>query len=363
MKKKNDLIQNSNYTALIADLKDKIRTAQVKAALSVNAQLIQLYWDIGKMITEKQQESDWGDGVIGQIAQDLSGEFKTMQGFSRRNLYRIKQWYGFYADYGGIVPQAVAQIPWGHNALIISKIKDQKKALWYAQKTVENGWSRNALGFHIDNQLYERQETAPKIDNFSERLPAPQSDLFRQTLKSPYIFDFLGIGEEAHEREIEKALVDHITTFMLELGKGFAFVGKQYHIEVGGQDFYIDLLFYHLKLHCYIAIELKNTPFKPEYAGKINFYLTALDEQVKTKEDNPSIGLILCKDKNTVIAEYALRGMSQPMGVSEYKLTQAVPDELKTSLPTVEEFEAELSKEADDSDTTDSTGRDQGVRK
>lgn len=242
------------------------------------------------------------------------------------------------------MPQLVAQIPWGHNALIVEKIKDPEKALWYVRKTLENNWSRNVLGLQIENQLYERQVGKPAIDNFTERLPAPNSDLARETLKDPYIFDFLNVGEEAHEREVEQALVDHIARFMLELGKGFAFVGKQYHLEVGGDDFYIDLLFYHLKLHCYVAIELKSGPFRPEYAGKLNFYLTALDEQVKTNQDNPSIGLILCKDRNNMVAEYALRDVGKPMGISRYELAEKLPEELKGSLPTIEEVEAELRK-------------------
>lgn len=228
--------------------------------------------------------------------------------------------------------------------LIITKVKETEKALWYVQKTLDNNWYRNVLGLQIENRLYERQATKPKIDNFAERLPAPNSDLARETLKDPYVFDFLDLGEEAVEREVEQALVDHITRFMLELGKGFAFVGKQYHLEVGGDDFYIDLVFYHLKLHCYVAIELKNGPFKPEYAGKLNFYLTALDEQVKMPEDNPSIGLILCKDRNNVVAEYALRDVGKPSGISRYELAGRLPEELNGSLPTIEEVEAEFGR-------------------
>lgn len=334
------LVHTPDYRDFIATLKQKVQTAQLKAARAVNAELIGLYWELGRLITEKQQASGWGDAVIDQIAHDLTRELGGVKGFSRRNLYRIKQWYRFYAEQGEFVPQLVAQIPWGHNALIVEKIKAPEQALWYVSKTLENNWSRHVLSLQIENRLYERQAAKPKIDNFAERLPAPNSDLARETLKDPYVFDFLDLGEEAHEREVEQALVDHITRFMLELGKGFAFVGKQYHLEVGG----IDLLFYHLKLHCYVAIELKNGPFRPEYAGKLNFYLTALDEQVKMAEDSPSIGLLLCKDRNNVVAEYSLRDVGKPIGISRYELAGTLPEELKANLPTVEEVEAEFGR-------------------
>ncbi len=341
-----DIIKTDNYRNLIADLKHRIQAAQIKAAVTVNTQLIALYWDIGKQIAEKQQASGWGDAVIEQIAKDLSREFQNMKGFSRANLYRMTRFYAFYANQEEFVAQAVRQIPWGHNIIIFQQIKDHSKALWYVRKTVENGWSRNVLAHQIDSRLYERQAEKPRIDNFTERLPAPQSDLARETLKDPYVFDFLSVGDEAHERELETALVERITRFMLELGKGFAFVGRQYHLEVGGEDFYIDLLFYHLRLHCYVAIELKTGPFKPEYTGKLNFYLTALDEQVKMQEDGPSIGLILCRDRNNVIAEYALRDVNKPIGISRYALAATLPEELRASFPTVEEVEAELGKAA-----------------
>ena len=339
-----NIVATDDYRALITDLKTRIQEAQIKAVVAVNTQLITLYWDIGKLIAEKQRSSGWGDSVIEVVAKDLSREFQSMKGFSRRNLYRMKQLYGFYANLGEFVPQAVAQIPWGHNDLILQKIKEQDKALWYARKTVENGWSRQVLNHQIESELYERQAAKPTIDNFAERLPAPQSDLARETLKDPYLFDFLDVGEEAHERELETALVERITRFLLELGKGFAFVGRQYHLEVGGEDFYIDLLFYHLRLHCYVALELKTGPFKPEYAGKLNFYLTALDEQVKMAEDQRSIGLILCRDRNNLIAEYALRDLGKPIGIARYALAATLPEALKVNLPTVEEVEAELGK-------------------
>ena len=364
-----NIVTTDDYRALIADLKTRIRSAQIKAAVAVNSQLIALYWDIGKLIAEKQRASGWGDAVIEAIAKDLSREFQSMKGFSRANLYRMKRFYAFYYAGEGegvqqavtqtpgdeFVAQLVRQIPWGHNILIFQGIEDKQKALWYVRKTIENGWSRNVLNHQIESGLYERQAAKPVIDNFTERLPAPQSDLARETLKDPYLFDFLDVGEEAHERELETALVERITRFMLELGKGFAFVGRQYHLEVGGEDFYIDLLFYHLRLHCYVALELKTGPFKPEYTGKLNFYLTALDERVKMAEDNPSIGLILCKNRNTIVAEYALRDVGKPIGIARYALSATLPEALKRSLPTVEEVEAELGK-----DTAWKTGEEAG---
>lgn len=294
------------------------------------------------MITARQKESGWGDAVIDQIANDLTIELRGLRGFSRTNLYNIKQWYSFYSAHSEFVQQAVGQIPWSHNVLIIQKIKEHDKALWYASKTIENGWSRNVLGIQIENQLYERQAQKPKIDNFATHLPSPQSELVSEVLKDPYIFDFISAGADAKEREIETALVDKITHFMLELGKGFAFVGRQYHLEVGGEDFYLDLLFYHLRLRCYVAIELKAGQFKPEYAGKLNFYLTALDELVKMPQDNPSIGLILCKDRNNVIAEYSLRDIGKPIGISRYQLSEKLPDDLQANLPSAEEVEKML---------------------
>ena len=339
-----EIAKNQDYRALIIELKSKVQSAQIKAALKVNETLIQLYWDIGQRITEQQQASAWGDEIIEQIAHDLAHELGGLKGFSRANLYRMKRFYNYYAKQKSNVAQLVRQIPWGHNILIFQKLKSQKQALWYVQQTLQHGWSRNVLALQIDSQLYLRQEKTSKLDNFQDKLPAPDSDLFRESLKDPYIFDFLSVGDEAHERAIEQALVDQISQFMLELGKGFAFVGKQFHLDVGGDDFYIDLLMYHLKLHCYVVIELKNGKFKPEYAGKLNFYLTAIDRQVKTPEDKPSIGLILCRDKNQIVAEYALHGMSQPMSISEFQLTKTLPEALKDSLPTLEEFETVLDQ-------------------
>jgi predicted nuclease of restriction endonuclease-like (RecB) superfamily len=339
-----DLATSDLYRQLITDLKGRIQSAQAKATLAVNTQLIELYWDIGKTIVAKQQESGWGDAIIAKIADDLTRELGGLKGFTPRYLRYMKQFYSFYLCHGEFVKQAVSQIPWSHNILILQKIKDQEKALWYVNNAIENGWSRNVLGIQIENQLYERQVQKPKIDNFATHLPSPQSELVSEVLKDPYIFDFISAGADAKEREIETALVDKITHFMLELGKGFAFVGRQYHLEVGGEDFYLDLLFYHLRLRCYVVIELKAGQFKPEYAGKLNFYLTALDELVKMPQDNPSIGLILCKDRNNVIAEYSLRDIGKPIGISRYQLSEKLPDDLKANLPTAEEVERMLEE-------------------
>ena len=344
-----EIARTADYRDFIRSLKQKVQSAQLKAARTVNSQLIGMYWDIGKRIAEKQEAAGWGDAVIEQIARDLTRELDGVKGFSRANLYRMKRFFAFYGDDENVA-QLVRQIPWGHNIEIFQKVKDPAQALWYVRKTLENNWSRNVLAAQIDTRLFERQGGRTGIDNFGERLPAPKSDLARESLKDPYIFDFLGLGEDARERILEDALVDHLARFMLELGKGFAFVGRQYHLEVGEQDFYIDLLFYHLKLHCYVVIELKNGPFKPEYAGKLNFYLTAVDEEVKTPEDNPSIGLILCRDRDNVVAEYALRDLNKPIGVSRYELSSTLPDALKGSLPTLEEVEEGLADERREKD-------------
>lgn len=262
-----------------------------------------------------------------------------MKGFSRANLMYMRSFADAWPD-AAIVQQAVGQLPWGHNLVLLARLKQPEQRLAYAQRAVEQGWSRATLEIHIESRLLEREGQA--ITNFANRLPAPGTDLARQVLKDPYLFDFLDVGQEANEREIESALVKHITQFLLELGAGFAFVGRQVHLEVGGDDFYIDLLFYHLKLRCYVVIELKAEKFKPEHLGQLSFYLTAVDMQVKAEQDNPTIGLLLCKGKNTVVAEYALRDKTQPIGVAEYQLIESLPEELQTSLPSIEQIEREL---------------------
>lgn len=331
-----------SYNDFLCNIKKRIESAQSKSVLLVNKELILLYYDIGCAIKEKQLKEGWGNKTIDRLSSDLQKTFPDMKGFSSRNLLYMKQLSEIYGN-KPISQQPVAKLPWGHNVVLIDKLDLLEQRLWYAQQAIENGWSRNVLSIQIETNLYKRQVQSKKITNFPVKLPQPQSDLAEQTLKDPYIFDFLSIGARAHEREIEKELVKHITKFLLELGAGFSFIGQQYHIEVGGEDFYIDLLFYHLKLRCYIVIEIKTGKFKPEYAGQINFYLSAIDTILKHKTDNSTIGLILCKDKNRLIAEYALRDITKPVGVSEYKLVEMIPDNLKTSLPTVEEIEAELS--------------------
>ncbi|MFT3945596.1 MAG: PDDEXK nuclease domain-containing protein [Agriterribacter sp.] len=336
-------IQTKQYNKWFEVIKRKIKSAQLKAAISVNTQLIELYWDLAKDIVNKQQEANWGDNVLEQLSTDLKLSFPDINGFSRRNLYAIRQWYLFYRAVSEFVPQAVAQIPWGHNRLIISKIKNTKEALFYCKATAENGWSREQLEISIKNKYY--QAKGKSITNFQNTLPQLQSELAVETLKNPYNFDFLGLEDDALEREIENAMMQHITQFLLELGKGFAFVGRQYSITVSDNEYFIDLLFYHLHLRCYVVVELKSGKFKPEYAGKLNFYLSAIDSQLRHEQDNPSIGLILCKHKDKVDAEYSLRDIQKPIGISEYRLTQALPKKFKSQLPTVKQLEIQLSKE------------------
>jgi len=329
------------YAEWLADLKGRIHSAQQRAALAVNRELVLLYWQIGRDILARQAEQGWGAKVIERLAHDLRTAFPDMKGFSRANLMYMRAFAEAWPD-DQIVQQAVGQLPWGHNLALLTKLKSREDRLAYAQKTLENGWSRNVLVMQIETRLLERQGKA--VTNFEQRLPAPQSDLARETLKDPYRFDFLGLNEEAHEREIEAALVQHVTRFLLELGAGFAFVGRQVHLEVGGEDFFIDLLFYHLKLHCYVVIELKTGEFKPEHLGQLGFYLSAVDRQVKGEQDGPTLGLLLCKSKNRVVAEYALADKSQPMGIAEYKLLESLPEPLQTNLPSIEDIERELQK-------------------
>ncbi len=327
------------YKNLFADIRQRILSSQLKAALSVNAEMILLYWQIGNSIAQKQNEQGWSSGVIPQLAKDLKLEFPNMKGYSERNLSYMLKFAKEYQDVT-ILQQTVAKLPWGHNILLIEKIKDQKTRFWYAEKCIENNWSRDILDLQIKSNLIERQ--GKSINNFESTLPKPLSDLANQTLKDPYIFDFLTLDSDFRERDIEKQLTHHITKFLLELGKGFSFLGSQYHLEVGNQDYYLDLLFYHIKLKCYIVIELKNTKFKPEYTGKLNFYLSAVDSLIKEESENPTIGILLCKDKNNIEAEFALRDINKPIGISEIQLVEKLPDNLKSALPTIEEIENEL---------------------
>ena len=334
----------ADYGEWLADLKQRIRSARQQAALAVNRELVWLYWQIGRDILERQHAQGWGAKVIDRLAQDLRSAFPDMKGFSPRNLKYMRAFAEAWPD-GEFVQGALAQLPWYHQLALLDKLGDVQSRHWYAAKALEHGWSRNVLVMQIESRLHQRQGNA--VTNFPTRLPAPQSDLAHESLKDPYLFDFLGLTEQAHERDIEKALIKHITRFLLELGAGFAFIGQQYRLEVGGDEFFIDLLFYHLKLHCYVVVELKAAPFKPEYAGQLNFYLSAIDADVKAPEDNPTIGLLLCKEQNRTVAEYALRGIDKPMGVAEYQLVRAIPEPLASGLPTIEQIEAELQANAD----------------
>lgn len=332
---------DSRYISWLDSLKQRIKKSQIRAALSANKELIELYWDIGKELYEKQETQGWGNAVVDKLEKDLSVEFPDMKGFSRRNLFYMKRFYTFYKSDFEKVQQLVAQIPWGHNILIMSKSKSVGEAIFYILETIQNSWSRSVLDMQIGTGLYKRQGKA--ITNFTNTLPHPDSDLAHQTLKDPYLFDFLTLKKSADEKDIENQLTKHIIQFLLELGRGFAFLGKQYKIEVGDKDFYIDLLFYHTNLRCYVVVELKAKDFKPEYAGKLNFYLSAVDEHVKKESDNPTIGLILCQKKNKIEAEYALRGISKPIGIAEYQLSRSIPKEITSNLPTIEEIEEELT--------------------
>ena len=336
-----DLVPLSpDYAAWLTELKTRIHSAQQRAALAVNRELVLLYWQIGRDILDRQSREGWGAKVIERLAHDLRNTFPSMRGVSRANLMHMRAFAEAWPD-AAIVQQAVGQLPWGHNLLLLAKLKDPQQRLAYAQRAVEHGWSRNVLGIHIETRLLERSGTA--VTNFDVSLPKVQSDLARESLKDPYRFDFLGLRDEAQEREIEHALVKHVTEFLLELGAGFAFVGRQVVLDVGGDEFFIDLLFYHLKLRCYVVIELKAGKFKPEHLGQLGFYMTAVDRQVKDEHDNPTIGLLLCKSKNKIVAEYALGDKTQPMGIAEYKLLESLPAELQTSLPSIEQIERELA--------------------
>lgn len=329
----------SGYADWLTDVKARIHYAQQRATLAVNRELIALYWQLGRDILDRQKRHGWGSGIVDKIAADLRVEFPSMRGFSRANLMYMRAFAQAWPD-PDFVQQAVGQLPWGHNLVLLTKLKDRNARLAYAARCIKHGWSRAVLVHHIEAQTVERQGKA--LSNFAERLPKPQSDLARQSLKDPYRFDFLGIGDEASELELEGALVSHITRFLLELGAGFAYVGRQVPLEVGGQDFFLDLLFYHLKLRAFVVIELKATDFKPEHLGQLSFYLTAVDAQVKAAQDGPTIGLLLCKSKNKVVAEYALRDGNKPMGVAEYQLVNALPARLEADLPSIERIEAEL---------------------
>lgn len=391
----------AGYADLLEELRARIRTTQIKAALSANRELVALYWHIGRCIVERQQTEGWGRAVVRRLSADLQRDFPGVAGFSADNIWRMRSFYLAWqhpvlaqpvresgdqvlaqaarepgsvdlaqgaqesgdtilpqaaAESGeaklaqlvpvlevGDVPPAAAAIPWGHNVILLQKVKDPAERLWYARQTVANGWSRAMLLHWIESGLYARQGQA--VTNFPATLPAPQSDLAQQTLKDPYVFDFLTLRTDAAERDLQRGLLEHIRTFLLELGAGFAFVGQQVPLEVEGQDFFLDLLFYHLRLRCFVVIDLKAGEFQPEHAGKMNFYLSAVDNLLRHPDDRPSIGLILCKARGKVIAEYALRDLAKPVGIARYttRLIESLPEDLRGTLPTVEEIEAELA--------------------
>ncbi|HQW71445.1 MAG: DUF1016 family protein [Saprospiraceae bacterium] len=372
-------LKDTAYKQWLTELKTKIRSTQIKAAIAVNTELILFYWELGRMLSEKLSQSSWGDKVLETLSKDLRDEFPEMKGFSVSNLKTCKLFFEYFSSLlvnenedlkslissqlvnqlqiadnqynefnyqftdrlqETFIKDIVAKIPWGHIKVIITKIKKFQDAIFYIQKIKENNWSRDVLTLQIKSNLHNRRGAS--ITNFNKTLPEALSDLAQQTLKDPYIFDFLQLSEGYKEKDIENQLVSHITKFLMELGKGFAFVGKQYHLEIADNDYYIDLLFYHIKLKCYVVIELKNTRFIPEYAGKLNFYLSAIDTLIKQEDDKPTIGILLCRDKNNIEAEFALRDINKPMGVSEFQFTAHLPENLKSSLPTIEEIENEF---------------------
>jgi len=325
---------DKEYKKFLVELKEKVKNSQLKAAIKVNYELLNLYWELGKKITEKQKEYSWGDSFISNLSNDLKN---------------IRYWYLFYAEYLiGLQPVSqlkkienkIKSIPWGHNQRIMYKCKSVREAIFYVEKTIENGWSRTILEHQIDSKLYERLGSA--VSNFDSRLPKVQSELAKQTIKDPYNFDFLTLRDKYDERELEDALVKQITSFLLELGTGFSYIGRQVHLKVGDSDFYIDLLFYHVKLHCYVVVELKTEKFKPDFAGQLNFYVTAVNRDLKSQEDNQTIGILICKDKDNVVAEYSLANISQPIGISKYEISKLLEKEYKSSLPSIEEIEQSI---------------------
>jgi predicted nuclease of restriction endonuclease-like (RecB) superfamily len=338
-----------SYVLVLNDIKSRIRESQLKAALAVNQELIKLYWGIGREISVRQSSEKWGSQVLERLCKDLQSDFPGISGFSRSNLFRMRAFYLAYeivaqpARQLDTPPEFCLKLPWWHNVILVEQVKNLVEREWYARQAVANGWSRNVLEMWIDSNLYHRQGKAP--NNFQKALPSAQSDLAEQIVKDPYSFGFMPVAQEAQEREIETGLMNHLQQFLLELGNGFAFVGRQVPIRIGDEDFYLDLLFYHIKLRCYFLIELKAGKFKPADAGQIDFYLAALDDKFRQPGDNPAIGLILCRSKDRVIVEYALRNKNCPIGVAAFKteLVESLPENFKDSLPSVEEIEAEAA--------------------
>jgi predicted nuclease of restriction endonuclease-like (RecB) superfamily len=331
--------EEPQYAEFLSDLKQRIRDRQLRVAVAVNQELVLLYWEIGRDILQRQVDQGWGTKVIDRLAQDLRRDFPTMKGFSPRNLHYMRAFAEAYPDVE-IVQQVVARLPWGHNVRLMEAVKSPEERLWYAQQAIAQGWSRNMLLVHIDNQLYAKKNRP--ITNFDRTLPSEQSDLAQDLIKDSYALDFLTLTPDAQEQDYQKALVNHIRDFLLELGVGFAFVGSRYRLEVGGEEFFVDLLFYHLKLRCYVVIDLKTGDFQPEFSGKMNFYVSAIDDLLRHPDDRPTIGIILCRNKNRAIAEYALRDVQKPIGISTHRLATELPDPLRNQLPSVERLEQEL---------------------
>ena len=342
----------AEYQEWLNSIKQRIVSVRLRMALAANRELIEFYWALGALIAHRQTQSQWGDKLIAQLSTDLQKAFPDVKGLSASNLKYCLRFFQFYANEQGISApadapapfgqQPVDQMPWGHNIQIFTKCRSVAEARFYIEQALEQGWSRDVLALQLKSNLYGRAGKA--VTNFSRTLPLPQSDLAQQTLKDPYTFDFMAMTGPYNELDVERQLTQHITQFLLELGKGFAFIGRQYHLEVAGNDYFIDLLFYHVTLKCYVVVELKNRKFVPEYAGKLNFYLSAVDSLLKRSDDQPTIGLLLCRDKNNIEVEFSLRDMNKPMGVSEYTLVEALPDNLKGALPTVEEIESDLQQ-------------------
>ena len=338
----------SAYGAWLTQLKQQFRQVQLKAAVAVNTELLQFYWALGADIAQQQAQASWGSGFLAQLSQDLMREFPQVKGFSKRNLELVRHWYLYWSADGAIAKQAVSQlfaIPWGHNLAIVRMCPNPSQALFYVQQTQAHGWSRAVLTHQIESGLWQRQGQA--ISNFAQTLPALQSDLAAQLLKDPYVFDFLSLTPEHTERELEAALTEHMTQFLLELGAGFAYMGRQVPVQVGEREFFIDLLFYHARLHCYVVVELKTVAFEPEFAGKLNFYLKAVDAQLRSEGDAPSIGLLLCKNKDRLVAEYALSDIHKPLGLASYELSHALPESLRDQLPSIERLESEFTASLD----------------
>ena len=353
---KSDLTSPAGYAELLKEIKERVRAAQVRAGLAANRELLALYWDIGRMILARQEAEGWGAKVIDRLSRDLHAAFPGQQGFSPRNLKYMRAFADAWPD-PQFVQQPAAQIPWTHHCMLLDKVQTRADRLWYAAKAIENGWSRNVLALQIQSALHTRQGRA--VSNFPATLPPPQSDLGQQITKDPYLFDFLNLREDANERAVESGLLGHVERFLLELGAGFALVGRQVHLEVGEQDFYLDLLLYHLTLRCFVVIDLKARDFTPEAAGKMNFYLSAVDDRYRQARDAPSIGLILCRAKNRILAEYALRDLQKPIGVADYvtRLVETLPEPLRAAVPSVKEIEEGLSGGEGDADTTDTGSR------